>query len=267
MSAMQGYPLNPNPQGLWEYPTIRAYVEDWVVPRLLGDLQALFEGAHQYWQEHGVPQRPATTPSVRSEPGRGDFLLATTLFAVMNHLGRFLLAPNDLPSTRGCIYQAAKLLPSTAEVPEMVSHFGRNQVVHRGWPQTLYIDDNWRRGYGLNLGANPDESDHDLMYRNPYKLPDPKTGETLVVTVFKLRLNVRVLKREIDDAVRLGRFLSMASQEVFESVARYETERCFNPFGREDRARHPDKKTEIGREFRMKLARYPELEQEWKSLQ
>lgn len=171
-------------QGIWEFSDFPTYVHEWVIPYMLKDLETVFEGARRQWVDSGRP-----------EAGRGDFILSTALFALFDHLGSFMGDADDSLQSRENIARCARKLRSTEHVDLIVGLFGRNALVHRGWPQTMAVMDGGAWAFGLNVTANPDESDHLVSYWRHYRLPN-KNGLGGAIPVLKLRVNVQVLWRE-----------------------------------------------------------------------
>jgi hypothetical protein len=184
------------PQGLWTFASFERYLDDWIRPVLIADLNTVFEGARERWEEQGQPAN-----------GRGDFVLAAALFSAFDHLGQFLAASvDDSLGATANIRRVAGVLPSTATANDIVAQFGRHALVHTGWPQTSVVMDDGRWAFGLNISADPrdqnehGERTHDLLYMRRYALP----GTNVETPTLKYRLNVRVLLAELTAAV--GRF-------------------------------------------------------------
>jgi hypothetical protein len=194
-------------QGLWSFADFPAYLNSWLIPNVLKDLETVFEGACKKWKEDGEP-----------ENGRGDFVLAISLFALFDHLGAFL-APDENASlqTRENIVRMAHLLPTTRDVDLIVAHFGRNALVHGAWPQTAVLMDGGSWAFGLNISADPDESNHGRRYKRRYSLPC-KVRPAPQLDILRLRLNIRVLRRELQECFLLNGALGNVKQEVFERL-------------------------------------------------
>ena len=88
--------------------------------------------------------------------------------------------------------------------------------------------------FGLNVTVNPDESDHLKLYWRKYQLPDEAGGPT-TIPVLKLRLNVGVLRRELEDLLRDKRFPSSVRPEVFRRVQDNAIRFCNEPFAPPER--------------------------------
>jgi len=205
-------------QGIWDFPDFRSYLCEWVIPYMVKDLETVFEGAKNRWKELGC-----------SEAGRGDFILSTALFTLFDHLGSFMGNVNDSLSPRENISRCARRLESTKGVDLIVGHFGRNALVHRAWPQTVAAMDNRSWAFGLNVTANPDESDHRKLYWRKYQLPD-EAGDPTTIPVLKLRLNVGVLRRELEGLLMDQKFPSSVRPEVFRRVQNNAIRCCNEPF-------------------------------------
>jgi len=184
------------PQGLWDFVGFASYLHEWIRPNLLKDLETVFEGACNEWKQDNMPNN-----------GRGDFVLAIALFAVFDHLGAFLAEDEDASlMTRDNISRVAVQLPSTRDVDLIVSHFGRNALVHGAWPQTVMLMEGEKWAFGLNVSADPrpfnedGEPTHNYLYWRKYPMPwfDCKTR---LMDILKLRLNVRNLRHELGEFV------------------------------------------------------------------
>jgi len=205
-------------QGIWDFPDLPSYLHEWVIPYMLNDLQTVFDGARNRWKELGCPQA-----------GRGDFLLSTALFTLFDHLGSFMGDVDDSLSPRENISRCARRLESTKGVDLIVGHFGRNALVHRAWPQTIAAMDNGSWAFGLNVTANPDESDHLKLYWRMYQLPNEVRKPTMV-PVLKFRLNVGVLRRELEGLLGDPKFPTSVRSEVFLRVRNNAIQCCNKPF-------------------------------------
>jgi len=173
---------------------------------MLQDLKTIFDGAKRRWQDLGRPQA-----------GRGDFLLSTALFALFDHLGSFMGNVDDSLSPRENISRWARRLESTKRVDLIAGHFGRNALVHRAWPQTIALMNRWSWAFGLNVTANPDESDHLGLYWREYSFPD-KAGGATTIPVLKLRMNVGVLRQEVEALITENHFADSVRPETFKRV-------------------------------------------------
>jgi hypothetical protein len=186
-------------QGLWSFESFGVYLEKWLRPNFLGDLETIFAGSLMYWEEHGHK---------RNGCGHGDFALATLLFAWLDHLGSLLAKRGEsrdtMPNIARCLRELGTgRLSSGQEVDHVIAHFARNALVHTSWPSTFVVlpqpnPPAPRRAFGLNVGADPDTSKHHLLYWRPYSAPgsvspdDPKW-------VLKLRINVHVMLRQLQE--------------------------------------------------------------------
>lgn len=209
-------------QGIWDFPDFQSYLLGWVIPHLLRDLDTVFLGARDRWIQVGRP-----------DAGRGDFVLSTALFALFDHLGSFMGNVGASLSPRENISRCARNLPSTEDIDLIVGHFGRNALVHRAWPQTVAVMDNWSWAFGLNITADPQESDHRLLYWRDYNVPS-LDGSARTTQVLKLRMNVGVLRRELVEKITEHSFSSSIHSEVFQRVREIAIECSNHPF------RHPD---------------------------
>ncbi len=172
-------------QGVRSFPSFEQYLEGWIKRNLLADLETVFVGAKERWISTG-----------RSENGRGDFLLATLLFSVFDHLGTFIARPGDKLVNHENIARVAKHLDSTKDVYAIVSNLGRNALVHGAWPQTAVPRDGCTWGFGININGDIDERQHNLLYVKLYPIGWPG-GQLREVPVLKLRLNVHVMRKEL----------------------------------------------------------------------
>ena len=203
--------INSSRQGLRTFDGMGDYLDRWVRPNLLEDLDTVFEGAKRRWEEKG---RPAD--------GRGDFLLATLLFGTFDHLGAFLAADECRSlATRENIARLACRLPSTADVYAIIAQLGRNALVHGAWPQTaLRMDRGGSWAFGLSITANPDPTDHDYLYTRRYSLSAAGASDSTPSTVLKLLLNVHALHRELRELVLEQSTFAAVIPAVFESIQR-----------------------------------------------
>jgi hypothetical protein len=196
-------------QGLWDFISLREYWDYWLVPHVLKGLETVFEGASDRWRAGGEFRK-----------GRGDFTLATVLFAWFEHFGSFLGSPADPISGRRHIENVASSLPSTNSIPTIVGHFARNSLVHSAWPRTIlfkyphFVPGQW--AFGLSISADPSKDDHLRFYckHRPFPSSAEANAPWIDVPVFKLILNVRSLRLELDEFVRT-RFLACADPELF----------------------------------------------------
>lgn len=184
-----------------------SYVDHWVVPHMLKDLETVFEGTVEKWKAEGERQN-----------GRGDFLLATCLFALFDHLGALLAESKEHSlGTKENIARIAALLKSIADINLIVAHLGRNALVHGAWPQTMVLMDNETWAFGLNVFAHPDESTHMTLYKREYPLPESNNNISQF-KVLKLRLNLHYLRRELESCVKNAEAFKSVPLEVFERV-------------------------------------------------
>lgn len=139
----------------------------------------------------------------------------------------------DSLSPRENISRCARKLTSTMDVDLIVGHFGRNALVHRAWPQTVAVMDNWSWAFGLNVSANPDESDHRLLYWREYNLPN-LDGSVRTMQVLKLRMNIGILRRELEHIITEDSFPSSIHSKVFQRVREIAIQYSNDPFGRPD---------------------------------
>src|SRR5437762_799858 len=79
-------------EGLRDFPDFADYLENRVKPNLLEDLDTVFEGAKLSWA-----QKVAREPNRQN--GRGDFVMATALLAVFDHIGSFITQRWEDPVT------------------------------------------------------------------------------------------------------------------------------------------------------------------------
>lgn len=207
--------LPPKPrQGLRSFGSFPAYLEGWIRPNLLTDLDTVFVGAQNHWQ---AKQRAADG---RVSDGRGDFVLATALFTIFDHIGSFIARDTHGPqSHHECIARTAYCLPSTHDVYFLVANLARNALVHNGWPQTALPLEDGSWGVGLGICADPNSEEHELIYTRSYAGLIPQEPER-VTKVVKLVLNVNVLLHELREWVLHGEEMRSVTQEVFEHVRR-----------------------------------------------
>ncbi len=205
-------------QGIWEFPDFQCYLREWIIPYTLQDLKTIFEGSRHYWQAVGCPQA-----------GRGDFLLSTTLFALLDHLGSFMGEVEDSLSPRENIARCARMLDDTKDVDLIIGHFGRNALVHRAWPQTIALMDRRSWAFGLNVTANPNESDHLSLYWKNYQLPGGGQSQP-EIPVLKLRMNVAVLRRKLEALLSDELFATKVKPEVFRRICEVAIHGCNEPF-------------------------------------
>jgi len=195
------------PQGLWSFSKFSDYLSDWIIPNMLKDLETVFEGGCERWVSQGMPKN-----------GRGDFVLATALFALFDHLGAFLAESIDSSlHTRENISRTAKRLQSLKGIDLIVAHFGRNALVHGAWPQTTVLMDRETWAFGLNIFAHPDESTHRALYKREYPFPTD-SGSSQEVKILKLRLNVRYLRRELEECIKNSTAFSDVDDALFERI-------------------------------------------------
>jgi hypothetical protein len=79
----------------------------------------------------------------------------------------------------------------------------------------------------LNVTANPSENDHRNKYWARYGAPG-RAGST--VPVLKYRLNMRVMRRELDSALRDVSFPDRVDPERFDRVRQSAVDDCWRPF-------------------------------------
>ena len=209
-------------QGIWDFPDFQSYLSEWIIPYMLRDLETVFQGARDRWEQLDRP-----------DAGRGDFVLSTALFAIFDHLGSFMGHFSDSLSTRENISRCARKLESTRDVDLILGQFGRNALVHRAWPQTIAVMDNWSWAFGLNVTGNPDESDHLRLYWRQYELPS-ENGSVREIRVLKLRMNVGILRRELEQLITEEGFAISIQPDVFRRVREIAIRSANDPFG------HPD---------------------------
>jgi hypothetical protein len=206
-------------QGIWSFPDFSAYLNQWIVPNMLKDLETVFEGALERWKNEGEP-----------ENGRGDFILATSLFALFDHLGAFLAETKEHSlHTKENIARVAGLLQSIKDVNLIVAHLGRHALVHGAWPQTMVLMDKETWAFGLNIFAHPDESTHMALYKREYPFPE-KSGSARQFKILKLRLNIRFLRRELEECVKNCQEFANVPLEVFERVQKIAVVSCLDPW-------------------------------------
>lgn len=196
-----------NYQGLHHFRTFREYYDKWVIPNLLPDLHTIFEGAIERWQRDGRPTN-----------GRGDFLLATALFSIFDHVGAFLAKQEDHSlETQENIARVALSIPSYEDICCVISKHGRNSLVHGAWPQTTMVirpaNTAWW-GFGLNITATPDLDEHDLIFVRQDEIPT-HSGGTMRLRVVQLLLNVRTMRLDFDKWLRSSFDPNSVDQRVF----------------------------------------------------
>jgi hypothetical protein len=207
---------NSQRQGIWDFESFEGYLLKWIRPHTLADLDTVFEGAAVLWNSAGQPKH-----------GRGDFILATAFFAVLDHLGQFFAADDEVLQTVSNIFRMVDRLPSTKPVAEIVARFARNALIHGAWPQTVCWPLKQPHAFGLSLSADPSlidldgESTHDNVYYRYYDLP-LLNGTTAPDNVLKLRLNVQVLRRELREVFATDRVIETVSATAFRRVVRYQ---------------------------------------------
>ncbi|MBK7143605.1 MAG: hypothetical protein IPH75_16200 [bacterium] len=190
-------------QGVQEFPTFGDCRKEWLLPSTLGELENGFEGA-----------TVLCSGQVRA---RGNFVLATALFAVMDHIGSFLRDPGECNSNRQNIARVARRMPSLSDVHSIVATFGRNSLVHTAWPATMIViqDADTTLRFGLNISAESDiTNEHRKLYWKQYA--EPLNSEREAQWVLKLRLNVYALLSELAALLQSGEL--HVDQQAFEEV-------------------------------------------------
>lgn len=205
-------------QGLWDYADFPEYLNQWIIPNMLGDLETVFEGARERWRG-------------REGAGRGDFALATVLFAWFEHLGAFLGNPDEKRRGIIAIARCAKQLPSINDKADwIIAYLGRNALVHAAWPQTLSLMDGGNWAFGMSVNAdNRLQETHNIIYNWPVHKTFPRVQQT-PTTVIKLSMNVHILRQELHDFVASGLLLECTNTQCFELVKEFEIGRCRNLF-------------------------------------
>lgn len=202
-------------QGLWTFPDFETYKEEWIVRNMLPDLKTVFEGARARWVNN-----------VGTLDGRGYFVLATSLFALFDHLGMFLAKnKDDSLQTRYNISRMAQRLESTKDIDMILGHLGRNALVHGAWPQTTLLMDSGSWGFGLNISADPDESSHRLLTGKRYRFPTIPASSRLL-PILKIRLNVHTLRRELEEYVTEGSAFAEITPDIYSRVQELAVEDC-----------------------------------------
>lgn len=206
-------------QGIWSFQNFSDYRNNWIVPYMLKDLETVFEGVREKWERDGKPKK-----------GRGDFVLATALFALFDHLGTFLAETKDSSlHTKENIARVASILPSLKDVNLIVAHLGRHALIHGAWPQTMVLMDTNTWAFGLNIFAHPDERTHMALYKREYPFA-ANSGSIRQFKALKLRLNIRLIQRELDECVKQHQKFANVPLEVFERVKSIAVLSCFDPW-------------------------------------
>lgn len=242
-------------QGLYDFPDFSTYRREWLVPQTLGDLETIFKGSTMYWAQDRTRSR-------------GNFVLATALFAVMDHVGSFLQPPDGSESTWRNISATALQLPSLKRVHTLIAHCGRNALIHAAWPQTMLVFQDGAKTLrlGLNISAEEDASrDHSLFYWRTYAEPEDDSGKEQAV--LKLRLNVYALLQELGACLR-GDALAV-DHRTFERVRRRAAEDCYFtvhgsgvvPRSRDNREGKSERAVQLLAEIRMLFQEAPPMGQ------
>lgn len=202
-------------QGLVDFTNIESYFEGWIKPNILGDLDTVFVGARQKWENRN--------PNA-GEPGRGDFFMAVSLFAALEHLGAFMAEESAPITTAENIARVAKRLQSTWDVYAILANMGRNALAHGAWPQTaiaMPVEGAKAWAFGLSFNANSNPMRHDTLHVSTVKLsklwvpdgyegsPSPKPFVTpeQEIPLLKLVLNVQMLRWELLEFIDSGEYL------------------------------------------------------------
>jgi hypothetical protein len=205
------------PHSLHDFSRFADYRDQYVIPYLLGDLETIFEGQRRYWRK----KRKAGEDDANA-PGRGDFFLPLPLFALLDHLGKFLAKPGEsLAQHKENIGRAALRVGSTRDIPSILVNLGRNPAVHDVWPETdrpQFAHGGWW-GFGFHLSASGDKKDHNRLVVDEHAV-----RSSLVVVrqapVLKLYLNLHVLRGELVDAIE-GPAFAAIDDAAFDRVRRH----------------------------------------------
>lgn len=199
-------------QGVRDFSNFKSYLNDWLIPNTLGDLETIFFGATEYWRSD--QRRP-----------RGNFMLATLLMAVMDHIGSFLRKPEDPMTSWKHISLCAKLLPSVSDVHGIIGYCGRNALIHEAWPTTMLVIEDGKScmRFGLNINANADITlEHRKLYWKRYVEPLPKVRGHQ--EVLKFRLNIYTVLHDLGHAMR--NWNVRVDQNTFDQVNEHSGSLC-----------------------------------------
>ncbi len=196
-------------QGLWSFDSFEHYLDKWIKPNILGDLETIFTGTAENWVNKEEP-----------ENDRGDFMLTTLLFSVFDHLGGFLAKSTDSSlTTLENISRIARRIPSIKGVDLIIAFFGRHALVHSAWPDTMIFVEE-KRAFGLNIYAYPDigkdencKGQHMLLYRKKYSYGTLNSSDEYEGT--KLRINIHHLRTEFKEQIVNGNMFADVNSEVF----------------------------------------------------
>jgi hypothetical protein len=184
-------------QGLWDFQTLDSYVQERVIPYVLVDLETVFTGAMEYWAQHRDGRIA----------GRGDFLLATILFSLMDHFGSFLTG-NRRKTSKNIAACAARLRGFSGIEP-LLSRAGRNALVHNAFPQTIIAPDEGP-AFGLSVSARADATALYIVRNESFELHG-EDGEVRRVPVTQVLLYLHPWRRELHEAIKSGRMFQSSN--------------------------------------------------------
>jgi hypothetical protein len=192
--------INEKFLSILDFSSFEEYQEKWIRPHILGDLETILEGAKQRWQ---------SSPRKAMSPGRGDFLMATVILSVFDHMGMFL-ADRNFPeiSSSENIARVARRLSGLEDVYAILAKLGRNVLIHNTWPQTalpMWTKDHTsgrteRWAFGLTFSASPDLNRHDTLHVAPWwtSLQDRKSRNLRTQKkALRLTLNVHRMHQDL----------------------------------------------------------------------
>lgn len=202
-------------EGIFEFDNIAEYIENWLKPNLLTGLKTVFAGSLREW-EH--------LQRANGAPGRGDFALATTVVAAMDHIGALMVPSryHNLDSKTN-IARVAKELDTTCDIFALFAYLGRNCLLHGTWPQTAswYRPDHKKEtqedwGVGLSFTSNKDMNRNNTIHLVRHQ--NEVDGRVQQREVIKVVLNIRQIHCEFDAFVRSDQFRKRVKDDGFDRV-------------------------------------------------